>query len=485
MGVIEKLRRCVFMVLGAIALAVGCPAFANEWGVFSGMAEREWRTDGEPRPRISLFSWDASGRVLVGKHGFESRRESNASDFADTTQRLSLDPNTGTIKVTYEYADGRTPLHAVIRITADGTATESFTDSNGIEKRNVYTLPSASVTMIERQEFRDGRWIALGQTRKLGMTPAELAEKKLREEQARRLAAAQAAAQKAEEQAFKERMIAREQAEREEEQARQASQPNALQVLQGMAQQINQQNRDNQARFERQMAADIAEQKRQEAERLRRRAEEQSRRVAEANARQESLRQQSLAKENAARAGASATDTPAAAGATTRPADANEAAKVAAAEAQRMQREKDEARKKAEAEAAAQKAQLAKQQEQADRLRREQEAKRPVAWKEGVVLCKQQNANSWRCDGPLQVDYGNVNDESGLRAARMACGGGSPSKLGMWSGYMAYGCGFGIHPTDRQYPGNRDIPAMYGGGMPPGTRTFYCAKSVNAYCRGN
>src|SRR5689334_24110135 len=50
-----------------------------------------------------------------------------------------------------------------------------------------------------------------------------------------------------------------------------------------------------------------------------------------------------------------------------------------------------------------------------DRVRREQEAKRPVAWKEGVVLCKQQNANSWRCDGPLQVDYGNVKDESGLR----------------------------------------------------------------------
>ena len=482
---IGTLRHFLMATLAVCALAIGHPAFANTWGVFADLPQREWRTDGEPRPRISLFAWDESGRVLVGKHGFESRRDGGAMDFADTTQRLVLDPPSGNIAVTYEYADGRAPLRAFIQIAADGTATESFTDSAGIEKRNVYTLPNASVTMIERQEFREGRWIALGRTRKLGMTPAEIAEKKLREEHALRFAAAQAAAQKAQEEAFKERMLAQQQAEREEEQARQASQPNALQILQGMAQQIDQQNRANQARFERQMAADIAEEKRREAERLRAQAEEQSRRVAEANARQEAIRQQFLAKENAAQAETSGASTAVAPAATTRGGQAEGTAKAAAAEAQRVQREKDEARQKAEADAVAQKAQIAKQQAESERLRREQEAKRPVAWKEGVVLCKQQNPKSWRCDGPLQVDYGNVEDESGLRAARMACGGGSPNKLGMWSGFMAYGCGFGIHPTDRQYPGNRDIPAMYGVGMPPGTRTFYCPKSVNAYCRGS
>lgn len=465
-------------------MAAGNPALANDWGVFSGMAEREWRTEGEPRPRISIYSWQTPGRVLVGLHGFESRRDLNPSDFADTTQRLTLDPKSSIIKVIYEYADGRAPLHATIRIESNGTATESFTDANGIPKRNVYTLPKDSVTLIEREELREGRWAALGQSRKLGMTASEIAAQKLREQQAAELAAAEARAQQARDEALKERMIARAEAEREEEEARQASQPNALQVLQGMAQQINQQNRDNQARFERQMAADIAEQKRQEAERVRQ-MEEQNRRIAADKARQEVLRQQASAQEKAAGVEAAAPGTGAVTSQIPPPVRKDSVAGTAATEAQRVQREQIEARKRAEAEAAAQKALIAKQQEDAERLRREQEAKRPVPWKEGVVLCKQQSTNSWRCDGPLQVDYGNVNDESGLRAARAACGGGSPRKLGMWSGFMAYGCGFGIHPTDRKYPGNRDIPGIYGVGMPPATRTFYCAKSVDAYCRNN
>jgi hypothetical protein len=483
MGVIEKLWRCVFMALGVIALAVGYPAFANEWGVFSGMAEREWRTDGEPRPRISLFSWDASGRVLVGKHGFESRRESNASDFADTTQRLSLDPKTGTIEVTYEYADGRAPLRAVIRVTADGTATESFTDANGIEKRNIYTLPSASVTMIERQEFRDGRWIALGQTRKLGMTPAEIADKKLREEQARRLAAAQAAAQKAEEQAFKERMIALEQAEREEEQARQASQPNALQVLQGMAQQINQQNRDNQARFERQMAADIAEQKRQEAERLRREAEEQSRRVAEANARQEAIARQYEAQRSAndvQRGQQASAEAERRAAEQRRQAQAQAEAEAderrAAAEAERQKRE-------ALAEAEAERRRQAEQARLAELRRKEEEARRPVAFKEGVVVCEKKRDNYYRCEGPLQITYSDLVTPAGLTSLREACGGGTSRDLGMSGGFRVFGCGFGIHPTIRDYPGNRDVPAEYGLYI-SGRGTFYCPRSTTAYCRG-
>lgn len=111
-----------------------------------------------------------------------------------------------------------------------------------------------------------------------------------------------------------------------------------------------------------------------------------------------------------------------------------------------------------------------------------------VEFKEGVVLCQKRPAPSkeWRCPGPLQVTYANLDNLAKARVPLgQACGSDrSIRDLGMVSGYRAFGCGFGIHPTARDYPGNTDVPAMLGVGYVPGRASFYCPRSKLAYCRG-
>lgn len=152
---------------------------------------------------------------------------------------------------------------------------------------------------------------------------------------------------------------------------------------------------------------------------------------------------------------------------------------LAEAKAQADQRRADAARQEAERK-------KVEAQRLAEKQRKAEEAERLIEYREGVVLCEQKSAKSWRCDGPLQVTYGDLGGASGPGAISSACGGGSPRKLGMAAGYMAYGCGFGIHPSAdmRSYPGNRDVQAALGVGHIPGQGLYRCKRSVLAYCRG-
>lgn len=110
-----------------------------------------------------------------------------------------------------------------------------------------------------------------------------------------------------------------------------------------------------------------------------------------------------------------------------------------------------------------------------------------VEFKEGVVLCQKRPAPSkeWRCPGPLQVTYANLDNlAKAMVSLGEACGSSKSIRdLGMVSGYRAFGCGFGIHPTARDYPGNNDVPAQLGVGYVPGRASFYCPRSKLAYCR--
>lgn len=110
-----------------------------------------------------------------------------------------------------------------------------------------------------------------------------------------------------------------------------------------------------------------------------------------------------------------------------------------------------------------------------------------VEFKEGVVLCRQQSASSrsFSCQGPLQNVSTPLDDARTQAALGQACGSDrSIRDLGMVKGYRAFGCGFGIHPTAKDYPGNRDVPARLGIDFIPGRGAYFCPKTKLAYCRG-
>ncbi|OZA27559.1 MAG: hypothetical protein B7X91_08165 [Hydrogenophilales bacterium 17-64-11] len=171
---------------------------------------------------------------------------------------------------------------------------------------------------------------------------------------------------------------------------------------------------------------------------------------------------------------------------------AEETRRREAAEAERKrQQDADTERRRREEAAQRQRADEAmlarsKQLEEALKQQEEEARNRPVAYREGITLCAppQNGGKAWLCRGPLQNVSGVLDTQSGNVAVRQACGGNNVRDLGMVAGYRAYGCGFGIHPTDREYPGNRDIPASLGVNHIPDRGTFYCNPStVFAYCK--
>lgn len=432
----------IFAVIGILILASPLAAQSSSWGVLDEIANREWTTEKEPRPRVTKFRWIEEGRVLEARHGFASRLQFGEAKFADTVQRFVLDPRTGAINVTYTYEDGRPPLKTVMHVEADGSIVETFTDAKGAKKRNIYKSPTLSLNLIERQELQGAKWASLGTTRKAGLTQAEIAENKRREEARVHLAIAQENARRAAEQARREAEIAEQEAANEqrqyEQQSMQQNMPNPLDILNGLANSINQETQRRQVDFERRMA-DL------QAEQARRRAEE-----AAAQQRQADLevdRQRSAAQQQRV---------------------ADEAAERRAEEQRR--------------EAQAQRAREAEQQRLAELQRKQEEANRPIAFKEGVVACSKQRENYYRCDGPLQVTYSDLVSDSGMTSLKQACGGGSLRDLGSSGGYRVFGCGFGMHPTS-DYPGNRDVAAILGIYV-PGLGTYYCPPSTDAYCRG-
>jgi hypothetical protein len=171
---------------------------------------------------------------------------------------------------------------------------------------------------------------------------------------------------------------------------------------------------------------------------------------------------------------------------------AEETRRREAAEAERKRQQDADTERRRREEAAqrqrADEAMLARSKQLEEALRRQEEEarNRPVVYREGITLCAppQNGGKAWLCKGPLQNVSGVPDTQSGNVAVRQACGGNNIRDLGMVAGYRAYGCGFGIHPTDRDAP-NRDVPASLGVNHVPGRGTFYCNPTqVFVYCKG-
>lgn len=168
---------------------------------------------------------------------------------------------------------------------------------------------------------------------------------------------------------------------------------------------------------------------------------------------------------------------------------ARHAANKAAAEAQVAQHNKELAEHREtvaqmERHAAAVRAEWAQRAAGADAAKPDEER---VEFKEGIVLCNQPNPSlaSFSCKGPLQNVSTKLDVPEATVALGQACGSDrSIRDLGMVKGFRAFGCGFGIHPTARDYPGNTDVPAQLGVDYIPGRGAYFCPKSKLAYCRG-
>ncbi len=171
---IRAAKVCITMMLVFVASSASA-ADTDQWGIFGELAKRQWTTTSEPQSRTTRFQWEHPGKSLIARHGLYSRLSVSGDQFADTVQRLVLDDSTGLINSTYIYTDLRPPLHTVIRLEANLTATETFRDGSGIERRNIYRLEGPRTSSIERQELRAGRWVTLGITRREGVTLEEFA----------------------------------------------------------------------------------------------------------------------------------------------------------------------------------------------------------------------------------------------------------------------------------------------------------------------
>ena len=211
------------------------------------------------------------------------------------------------------------------------------------------------------------------------------------------------------------------------------------------------------------------------------RAQENAKRVAEANARQQAIaddfasrqatndkaKSESAAQAETARAKRLAEQEQ-------RDEEAHLAERAAAATAERDKRA-------ARADAEAEKRRAAEAQRLAELKRKQEEVARPIAMREGIVLCAKQRENYYRCEGPLQVTYSDLKSPAGMTSIREACGSNTPRDMGMAASFRVFGCGFGINPHSDS-PGNRDVPAAYGLFV-DGRATFYCPRSKDAYCR--
>ena len=161
---------------------------------------------------------------------------------------------------------------------------------------------------------------------------------------------------------------------------------------------------------------------------------------------------------------------------------------------QAQQRTRDEERRRQdEAEQQEQERQRREQaQRNADSRRQEQQRQRDVAeaertrvieFKEAVVLCElsgpQAQFGNWRCEGPLQMGYANLGQGNYASAfAQMDCS--SFRELPRAGAYRAFGCGYGIHPTN---PGAaRNVPEMLGVFV-DGRVTYRCPRNISGVCR--
>ena len=144
-----------------------------------------------------------------------------------------------------------------------------------------------------------------------------------------------------------------------------------------------------------------------------------------------------------------------------------------AAERERQARE-EEQRREAEAR---------RQDQERQRAAAEAERTRVIDFREAVVLCSltgpQAQFNNWTCEGPLQMTY--INFERPNVAAQfnlISCS--SYRELPRAGPYRAFGCGYGLHPTN---PGaSRNVPEMLGVFV-DGRITFRCPRNISGVCR--
>lgn len=174
----------------------------------------------------------------------------------------------------------------------------------------------------------------------------------------------------------------------------------------------------------------------------------------------------------------------------------------AAQEAERAQQQRREAERRERAAEQAREADEQRQNEErqrreqaqreADAHRQEQERQRAAAeaertrvidFREAVVLCSlsgpQAQFNNWTCQGPLQMNY--INFERGdVTSAMRLVDCANARELPRAGSYRAFGCGYGIHPTN---PGAlRNVPEMLGVFV-DGRATFRCPRNISGVCR--
>lgn len=144
----------------------------------------------------------------------------------------------------------------------------------------------------------------------------------------------------------------------------------------------------------------------------------------------------------------------------------------------RLQEEERQRREQADREAEAR-----RQEQERQRAAAEAERNRVIDFKEAVVLCSltgpQAQFNNWRCEGPLQMTYVNFEQPNvAFHFDQMSCA--SYRELPRAGPYRAFGCGYGIHPTN---PGAaRNVPEMLGVFV-DGRATFRCPRNFTGACR--
>lgn len=262
------------VALLVFAATVDASSKSSTWGIFEDAAERQWRTEHEPRARVTLYRWVVAGRILTVHHGFESRLRLGNEKFADTIQTLVLDPDTGKIASTYTYEDGRRPLKSIIEIQPGGSAIETFTDISGKKRRNIYRAPESAVNLIERQELRAEAWASLGVTRKIGLTEDQLAASERRRSEAEALEVAERrareqariAALEAQRAAVEAATVSREEPDYDAQPADSLMGKNALDVLNGVAADVAADTERSRRQMNETIANGLAQQRSREAE---------------------------------------------------------------------------------------------------------------------------------------------------------------------------------------------------------------------------
>lgn len=106
-----------------------------------------------------------------------------------------------------------------------------------------------------------------------------------------------------------------------------------------------------------------------------------------------------------------------------------------------------------------------------------------IDFREAVVLCElsgpQAQYGNWRCEGPSQMSYVNLSQGNyDASFAQIDCT--NFRELPRAGTYRAFGCGYGIHPTN---PGaGRNVPEMLGVFV-DGRRTYRCLPNISGVCR--